>query len=204
MGKIKRFLCIFFGVVWEWLIIPLFFYFICRNKSNMDYFFPSNKIACFFIFLIYFLFGTILTLLSIYSLHKNGKGTIMPQIPTRNLVKNGIYSYCRNPMYLGYSFLYFSFSFLLKNVWFSFIALGVFLFIFIYAKIFEEKKLFKRFGDEYLEYKRRTPFIIPFKVLFKFEKNIIHFSSLISFILTIFIFIFNLYLLKNITSFFCP
>ena len=31
----------------------------------------------------------------------------------------------------------------------------------IYIRLVEEKKLEKRFGKKYLEYKRKTPFIIP-------------------------------------------
>ena len=33
--------------------------------------------------------------------------------------------------------------------------------IVIYTKLFEEKELEKRFASEYLEYKKRTPFVIP-------------------------------------------
>jgi len=33
--------------------------------------------------------------------------------------------------------------------------------ILIYIKWIEEKELGERFGSEYLEYKRRTPFLIP-------------------------------------------
>jgi len=33
--------------------------------------------------------------------------------------------------------------------------------ILIYIKLFEEKELEERFGPEYLEYKRKTPFLIP-------------------------------------------
>jgi protein-S-isoprenylcysteine O-methyltransferase Ste14 len=34
--------------------------------------------------------------------------------------------------------------------------------ILIYIKWIEEKELEERFGSEYLEYKKRTPFLIPF------------------------------------------
>jgi protein-S-isoprenylcysteine O-methyltransferase Ste14 len=33
--------------------------------------------------------------------------------------------------------------------------------ILAYIKLIEEKELQERFGSEYLEYKRRTPFLIP-------------------------------------------
>jgi protein-S-isoprenylcysteine O-methyltransferase Ste14 len=33
--------------------------------------------------------------------------------------------------------------------------------ILVYIKLIEEKELEERFGSEYLEYKKRTPFLIP-------------------------------------------
>ena len=33
-----------------------------------------------------------------------------------------------------------------------------------YLKIIEEKELQMRFGDEYIEYKKKTPFIIPITI----------------------------------------
>ena len=33
--------------------------------------------------------------------------------------------------------------------------------ILIYIKLIEEKELEERFGSEYLDYKKRTPFLIP-------------------------------------------
>jgi protein-S-isoprenylcysteine O-methyltransferase Ste14 len=35
------------------------------------------------------------------------------------------------------------------------------LLLLLYVKGIEEKELPQRFGEEYLEYKRRTPFLIP-------------------------------------------
>lgn len=34
-----------------------------------------------------------------------------------------------------------------------------------YLKLIEEKELQMRFGNEYLEYKKKTPFIIPIKIV---------------------------------------
>jgi protein-S-isoprenylcysteine O-methyltransferase Ste14 len=33
--------------------------------------------------------------------------------------------------------------------------------VLIYIKLIEEKELEERFGSEYVEYKKRTPFLIP-------------------------------------------
>ncbi len=198
MKKIKFFFLMVSGIFWEWIAIPILFYFIFRNRKIGEDLFPSNRFFLFSTFAIYFVSGMSLTILSFLSLHKKGKGTIMPLIPTKKLVNENVYFYCRNPMYLGYSFLYFAFSFLLKNIWFSFISIGIFLFIFVLAKIFEEKKLYERFGNEYLQYKKSTPFIFPVKVLFSYEKSCIYWLFCIFFILSILIFIFNIYLLISL------
>jgi len=196
----KKFFSVFLGVLWEWFIIPSFFYFIFKNKKILEYVFPKNKFLSLFIFILYFISGLILTVLSFYSLHKKGKGTIMPVMPTKKLVTDGVYSYCRNPMYLGYSFLYFAFAFLLKNIWFSFISIGIFIFIFVLAKVFEEKKLYERFGEEYLEYRTNTPFIMPLKILCYYRRNSLFYFFYLCFILCIFIFLFNFYLLICLLS----
>ena len=198
MKNIKRLFSIFLGVLWEWIIIPLFFYFVFRNKKIFNNLFPSNYFFQLLVFFLYFVSGIILTILSFYFLHRKGEGTITPVMPTRKLVKDGVYFYCRNPMYLGYSFLYFAFAFLLKNVWFSFISLGIFLFIHVLAKIFEEKKLYERFAKQYSEYRKCTPFILPVKVLNYYENNFFYFLFAFSFILCLFLLLFNFYILMYI------
>jgi len=80
---------------------------------------------------------------------------------TQKLVVKRPYTYCRNPMALGTTAFYFGIT-----IWTgSLSALGLSLIypvvILIYIKLIEEKELEQRFGLEYLEYKRRTPFLIP-------------------------------------------
>jgi len=46
------------------------------------------------------------------------------------------------------------------------IAVAIFAAILIsYLKIIEEKELQLRFGNEYVEYKKKTPFIIPITIV---------------------------------------
>ena len=46
------------------------------------------------------------------------------------------------------------------------LAVAIFATILIsYLKIIEEKELQMRFGNEYIEYKKKTPFIIPIKIV---------------------------------------
>jgi protein-S-isoprenylcysteine O-methyltransferase Ste14 len=73
----------------------------------------------------------------------------------------GIYKYIRHPGALGEMPLYIALGFLLNN-WF--LVLWMTLFVIIYTPLaiyFEEKDLVKRFGDEYLEYKKTTGALFP-------------------------------------------
>jgi protein-S-isoprenylcysteine O-methyltransferase Ste14 len=73
----------------------------------------------------------------------------------------GIYNYIRHPGALGEMPLYIALAIFLNN-WF--LVLWMTFFVFVYTPIaifFEEKDLVKRFGDEYLEYKKRTGAIFP-------------------------------------------
>ncbi|MBM3151863.1 MAG: isoprenylcysteine carboxylmethyltransferase family protein [Chloroflexi bacterium] len=91
-------------------------------------------------------------------------GTPFPMLPTRKLLVVGPFGYCRNPMTLGTILAYGgvaawvgSFSALLAVAVFAAFLVG-------YLKIIEEKELEMRFGNEYLEYKKNTPFIIPIRI----------------------------------------
>jgi protein-S-isoprenylcysteine O-methyltransferase Ste14 len=59
--------------------------------------------------------------------------------------------------YGGIAILIGSFTALLAVALFAAILIG-------YLKIIEEKELQMRFGNEYIEYKKKTPFIIPIKI----------------------------------------
>jgi protein-S-isoprenylcysteine O-methyltransferase Ste14 len=90
-----------------------------------------------------------------------GRGTPVPMMPTQKLVAQGPFVFSRNPMTLGTILAYSgigvvigSFSALVLVL----IAAGALL---LYIKLIEEKELAARFGPEYLEYKRATPFLIP-------------------------------------------
>ena len=90
-------------------------------------------------------------------------GTPFPMLPTKKLLIVGPFKYCRNPMTLGTILAYGGIAVLIG----SFTAL-VFVAIFAailmgYLKVIEEKELELRFGSEYVEYKKKTPFMIPLK-----------------------------------------
>jgi protein-S-isoprenylcysteine O-methyltransferase Ste14 len=90
-----------------------------------------------------------------------GKGTPIPLIATQRLVISGPYTYCRNPMALGTALFYIGVAIWLGSL--SAVGLGLLypVGILIYIKLVEERELEVRFGSEYLEYRRHTPFLIP-------------------------------------------
>lgn len=91
-------------------------------------------------------------------------GTPFPMLPTKKLLIVGPFKYCRNPMTLGTIIAYGGIA-ILSGSFTALLAVATFAAILIgYLKIIEEKELQLRFGSEYTEYKRKTPFIIPVKI----------------------------------------
>jgi protein-S-isoprenylcysteine O-methyltransferase Ste14 len=90
-----------------------------------------------------------------------GKGTPIPLVATQKLIVKKPYHYCRNPMTLGTAVFYVGVAIWLGSI--SAVGLGLVypVGILIYIKLIEERELQERFGSQYLEYKERTPFLIP-------------------------------------------
>ncbi len=105
--------------------------------------------------------GISLSLWTVRVQFKIGRGTPVPVMPTRKLITEGPYAFCRNPMTLGIIIYYTGISVWLSSL-LSFGLTLVFILLSIsYIKLVEEKELEMRFGDEYKKYKERTPFLVP-------------------------------------------
>jgi protein-S-isoprenylcysteine O-methyltransferase Ste14 len=114
--------------------------------------------------------GGLLAFWTIIAQIKLASGTPFPMLPTKKLLIIGPFKYCRNPMTLGTIIAYSGVA-----IWVgSYMALfGVVIFslmLLVYLKLIEEKELEMRFGQEYLEYKKNTPFILPIRIV-KVEKD---------------------------------
>jgi protein-S-isoprenylcysteine O-methyltransferase Ste14 len=89
------------------------------------------------------------------------QGTPLPLMPTQKLLISGVFTTCRNPMTFGTFCLYFGLSILIGSIS-AFVCFAlVSTLLILYLKLVEEKELALRFGAEYEEYKKSTPFIIP-------------------------------------------
>ena len=161
-SRAQRLMAIIFGGIVFWILIP---FFIVVGCGFMD---PWLSLPRFFhgsvnhvIALVLMVAGWLFANWTVKVQFSFGKGTPIPLMATQKLVVKRPYTYCRNPMTLGTTSFYVGVA-----IWTgSLSALGLSLFypigILIYIKLIEEKELEQRFGLEYLEYKRRTPFLIP-------------------------------------------
>jgi protein-S-isoprenylcysteine O-methyltransferase Ste14 len=91
------------------------------------------------------------------------RGTPVPLNPPQELITSGLYAYSRNPMLLGIFLIFFG-----SAVWMGSLSLFVFysplivlIFYFQITKI-EEKEMELKFGQSYLEYKKKVPLFFPF------------------------------------------
>ncbi len=83
---------------------------------------------------------------------------------SERLAKRGIYTRTRNPMVLSLLIFLFSLGLALRTLFF--IAWVLLLFtpaLLIFVRVFEERELEIRFGQEYLDYKSRTSMLWPGK-----------------------------------------
>lgn len=95
-----------------------------------------------------------------------GKGLPWGEADARSqssvLLTTGLFAYTRNPITFGYTLLPVGMGLLFRSLGMSvlipLIVLGVQLVI---IKVREEPNLEQRFGEEYLAYKRKTPFLVP-------------------------------------------
>ena len=109
---------------------------------------------------IFVIIGGIILLSSRIQLGKFGSSKVVLE-DDHKLVKDGIYQFIRNPIYLG--FLTFFFGFLFSFGGFISILLVLTpLFLFFKQRMnLEEKLLISLFGDEYISYIKRTKKLIP-------------------------------------------
>ena len=89
------------------------------------------------------------------------RGTPLPVMPTQELLTDGPYRYCRNPMTLGAILAYLGIGVGVGTIAGTALVLGFAGSLLVYLKRLEEGELAERFGEAYLAYKRDVPFIIP-------------------------------------------
>jgi len=95
-----------------------------------------------------------------------GKGLPWGEVDTSDqskaLVTSGLYALCRNPMTLGYALLPLGMGIMFQSPTMELaVPSAVLLATVSVIKLREEPRLESRFGKAYLDYKKKTPFLIP-------------------------------------------
>ena len=81
---------------------------------------------------------------------------IDPMLPTTALAASGPFRFSRNPLYLGLTLVYLGLT-LVANTWWGMVVLIPLLFIMHRGVVLrEERYLEEKFGERYLEYRRRV------------------------------------------------
>jgi protein-S-isoprenylcysteine O-methyltransferase Ste14 len=105
--------------------------------------------------------GLTLFLASVWRFVSQGRGTLAPWDPPRDLVVQGPYRHVRNPMISGVVMVLFGEAGVLLSLphlaWAS-IVLGINT---LYIPLIEEPWLHERFGEEYRVYCRHVPRLVP-------------------------------------------
>ena len=105
--------------------------------------------------------GLVVMILTISLFIRIGKGTLAPWSPPNKLITNGIYGQVRNPMIMGVLIVLIGESLAVMSLKIGLWALIFFMINHVYFIVFEEPGLEKRFGKEYIEYKKNISRWIP-------------------------------------------
>jgi len=105
--------------------------------------------------------GIVLVIWSVYTQYTIGNGTPVPMFATHKLVTQGPYSFTRNPMTLGALFLYSGIGVWMGSAVLIILSVVVFSILLTFIYIHETRELAIRFREEYLDYRKKTPFLFP-------------------------------------------
>lgn len=125
-----------------------------RQSVNL----PFDSVQGKFVAVVMIVFGIILHLRA-WQVHEFSYDRLTA-IKVDRLFTSGPYSYVRNPMYVAMFLIYYGFTIFLNS--FYFLIYSLLLTVGIHFMVLtEEKGLQLRFGEEYLQYKRKAPRYIP-------------------------------------------
>jgi protein-S-isoprenylcysteine O-methyltransferase Ste14 len=90
-----------------------------------------------------------------------GRGTLVPTAPTEHLVASGFYRHVRNPMYVSVVTALAGEAILFASWIMAVYVLLVWLACHLFVCFYEEPKLTRRYGEEYLRFKTHVPRWLP-------------------------------------------
>lgn len=146
------------------------FYFVAMGSKRLRLLFTPLGLVVFFGLLLFVVFGSLYMDSALGLIiwawcvvwFSRAKGTPVPFNPPHELVTVGPYAWSRNPMLTGVFAFLFGIGFLLHSVSMVFVWTPWFIiFNVLELKLVEEPELERRFGESYIEYRRRVPMFVP-------------------------------------------
>lgn len=117
-----------------------------------------------FIFGVFYRFYSVKSLGEQWNIHISEKYKIKN---SRRLIIKGPYKLSRHPIYFSAIIELIGLSLIINSYIFIFVVLFFNAPLMIWRSIYEEKQSIKIFGDEYVKYKKRVSFMIPWKFFIK-------------------------------------
>jgi len=140
------------------VLIPYLLILLSKMEyGRINFEFTLGTLLC----MVFAIAGLTLGLWAVWAQFSQAHGTPVPLMATKKLLTTGPYALCRNPMALGTMIMYLAIAIMMKS-WLAIIAAATFACgLSLFIKLFEEKEMIIRFGQDYLLYKENTPFLIP-------------------------------------------
>ena len=126
--------------------------YLSKSFFNQFFIYSNNRISQFLLIL-----GLVVFISAIKSFRRH-KTTVNPLEPRQasSLVTSGIFKFSRNPMYLGMLIILLSISFKFNLIGGMFTSLFFYIFITKFQILPEEAAMNDLFGDEFINYSKKT------------------------------------------------
>ena len=134
------------------IVAGLIPYWILRDNKTLD-----SPLQFFqYLGILLFLIGLGIMFHCIIRFAVEGRGTLSPVDPTKKLVIKGLYRFSRNPMYVGVMMILIGeATFFQSNVLWVYL-LFIFLAFNLFVLLFEEPRLRKDFGEDYVNIVKKS------------------------------------------------
>lgn len=114
--------------------------------------------------------GDIVFLIAVVTMKDSWRAGIPNEDKTK-FISNGIYNISRNPAFLGFDLMYIGIGLIYCNI--LTIIFTLFAIIILHFQILQEEKFLENtFGNEYIEYKKKSLSLFRKKIVYKLERKI--------------------------------
>ena len=139
-----------FTILQPGIVVGFIPYLISKEKISKVFknVFEFNNYVGFLVFIV----GILVVFYCIYDFAKRGKGTLSPADKTKELVISRLYTYSRNPMYVGIILVLIGEVIFLNSIKLLVYTIIVFIGFHLFVILVEEPRLKKDFKEKYKKY----------------------------------------------------